>query len=354
MPPTPCVPNSTRPHAFSSGAAGVALALASSLLSVDARAEQPPASRSHQAPGGNPDLARSVAITGREAFNTGAYETALALFRRAYTLFPAPTVVLYEARTLEKMGLLLEAVEAYRRTTQMPVDAHSPTQFAEAIAVAEQEAREVQASIPSLTVDLDGTRGDAPELRVLVNDHPIDPARLGQAQKRNPGRYRVSGSLGEQTDQKEVLLKRGQHLTVVLDLPGAAFSSDLADSSLGVASAASTERGSVPIWAYAAGGVGVLGIGSGLVTGLMAGGKHAAAERGCPDSQCAPGSPGSEAADAFRTLRMVSSISYGVGVVGVAAGLVLWLNAADDEETQGLGRIEPWGNANTAGIRGTF
>src|ERR1044071_4652236 len=65
----------------------------------------------------NLDVARSVAVSGREAFNAGDYETALSMFRKAYELFPAPTVVLYEARTLEKMGLLIEAVEAFARTT---------------------------------------------------------------------------------------------------------------------------------------------------------------------------------------------------------------------------------------------
>ena len=39
-----------------------------------------------------------MAISGREAFNAGDYETALSLFRKAYELYPAPTVVLYEAR----------------------------------------------------------------------------------------------------------------------------------------------------------------------------------------------------------------------------------------------------------------
>ena len=87
----------------------------------------------------NLDVARSVAVSGREAFNAGDYETALSLFRKAYELFPAPTVVLYEARTLEKMGLLIEAVDAFGRTTRTPVPAGAPAQFAEAIAAARSE-----------------------------------------------------------------------------------------------------------------------------------------------------------------------------------------------------------------------
>src|SRR5438105_2006015 len=101
---------------------GAVCATAGWLVSARAAAADPALEQSTgENPNASLDLARSVAVTGREAFNAGDYETALALFRRAYTLYPAPTVVLYEARTLEKMGLLLEAVDAYVRTTQIAV-----------------------------------------------------------------------------------------------------------------------------------------------------------------------------------------------------------------------------------------
>jgi hypothetical protein len=58
--------------------------------------------------------------------------------------------------------------------------------------------------------------------------------------------------------------------------------------------------------------------------------------------------------DAFRTWRLVSSVSYGVGAAGIAAGVVLWLTASDDADSGQVGSIEPWGNAKAAGIRGTF
>jgi len=87
---------------------------------------------------------------------------------------------------------------------------------------------------------------------------------------------------------------------------------------------------------------------------VLANKKYDDAERECPERQCAAGSPGLDAVDAFRTWRMVSSVSYGVGAAGIAAGVVLWLTASDDDESGQVGKIEPWGTANTAGIRGTF
>lgn len=307
----------------------------------------------HQTTDSNLDLARSVAITGREAFNAGAYETALALFRRAHTLYPAPTVALYEARTLEKMGLFLEAVAVYERTIQMPVHRDAPAQFAEAITAAQAEQRELQGMIPQLTVKAEGVLGDDPGLTVAINGRPLATSQIGQPQKLNPGRYRLVGSVGGgRIDQTDVVLRKAQNATVTLRLHEVS-PEDLSPAGEDATEASSSEL-SVPLLAYAAGGVGVLGIGSGVVTGLMASGKHDEAERHCPSQQCTPGTPGLAAADAFRTLRGISTISYGVGAAGVAVGLVLWLTADDEAEGPTVGSIEPWGSTNTAGIRGTF
>lgn len=347
----------TTPHASSFGSGCFALALAGSLAAQDVGAQEQ--ARPHAGAGGvradsNLDLARSVAVTGREAFNAGDYETALALFRRAYTLYPAPTVVLYEARALDKMGLLLEAVEAYERTAHMPVDQSSPAQFAEALAAAEEEGRKLRASIPSLTIKTTGVRGDDPNLKVSVNERPLGAEKVGLPQALNPGRYRVSASVSvERADQADVVLSRGQHATVVLELPETGATSVFAASGGSAESTAPSSKPSVPLLAYAAGGLGVVGIGSGVITGLMATGKHGEAEQNCPDGACIPGTDGFAAASSFRTLRTVSTVSYGVGAAGVAVGLLLWLTA-DDSESQGMGALEPWGSPNTAGVRGRF
>ena len=348
------VTGKARPHVSSFGTGCVALALASSLAVDDVSAQEkarPTAAvvRSDN----NLDLARSVAVTGREAFNAGDYETALALFRRAYTLYPAPTVVLYEARALDKMGLLMEALEAYERTAQMPVDPGSPAQFAEALAAAQEEGRQLRASIPSLTIKTAGVRGDDPNLKVSLNERPLGVEKVGLPQKLNPGRYRVSASVGpERADRADVVLNRGQRATVVLHLPETTSSATppaLATEDV-VESAPASTAPSVPLVAYAAGGLGVLGIGSGVITGLLATGKHGEAEEKCP---CPAGSDGFAAASSFRTLRTVSTVSYGIGLAGVGVGLLLWLTA-DAEESPATGSIEPWGSPNTAGLRGRF
>lgn len=304
----------------------------------------------------NLDVARSVAVSGREAFNAGDYETALSLFRKAYELFPAPTVVLYEARTLEKMGLLIEAVDAFGRTTRTPVPAGAPAQFAEAIAAARSEGEALRARVPALVVEVRGASTHDPQLSISINGRALAAAQLAQPQSLNPGTYRVVGNVGaERTSSTDVTLLPGQTRRVVLNLtaqPADPLAAE-ATPSAPVGAEPFLRRGP-PVLAYVAGGVGVAGVGAGVIAGVLANGKYNEAERACENHRCPAGSPGLDAVDAFRTWRMVSSVSYGVGAAGIAAGVVLWLTASDDEESGQVGTIEPWGTANTAGIRGTF
>jgi hypothetical protein len=155
------------------------------------------------------------------------------------------------------------------------------------------------------------------------------------------------------TDESVVALRQGQHLTVVLQLGAASAPVAEAKDIARQGSTTLFER-PIPLLAYAAGGVGALGVGVGVITGLMANGKHSEAESECLNRQCFSGTRGPAAVDAFRTLRMVSTVSYGVGALGLGAAAVLWFTAKDGSEASTLSSIEPWGTVDTAGIRGTF
>lgn len=306
--------------------------------------------RADETSAANQDLARSVAITGREAFNAGDYETAATLFRRAYALFPAPTVVLYEARSLEKLGRWIEALEAYQRTTQMPIDAASPAQFAEAVDAARAEGQELRAHIPLLTVQVTGASVNDPNLRVEINGRAIGAAQLGHALSLNPGTYRIAGSLSaERRAEASTVLEKGTRATIVLDLaPPELQAPGPLDTP---AEAHSSSR--VPVLAYVAGGIGVAGMAGGVVSGLVSSAQHSRAEDECgSDHQCDTAS-GTDAVNAFRTWRTVSTVSYGIGVAGLAAGVLLWLTH-DGSPAPEQAALEPWVGPSTAGVRGTF
>lgn len=330
------------------------LAIACSIVSGRAHAQNPATAPSADA--SNLDLARSVAVTGREAFNSGDYETALALFRRAYALYPAPTVVLYEARTLEKMGLLIEAVDAYARTSTIVVNNSSPAQFAEAAAQAREEGDALRARIPTLVLELRGASPSDPNLTVRINGAAQDRSKLGRAQRLNPGTYRLEASVGSLRQASvDVTLVPGQSRRVELNLMDVSSAPSAAVEVAALPVGVEPERShAIPPLAYVAGGVGVVGIGAGVVTGLLANKKYDEAEQLCENHHCPEGAAGLDAVHGFRTLRMVSSVSYGIGAVGIAAGVVLWLTGVGDDEPSQTGSIEPWGTTKTAGIRGRF
>ena len=333
-----------------------ALALGLASVSVEAVGQEAmPSAPARDVSKANQDLARSVAITGREAFNAGDYETAMTLFRRAYALFPAPTVVLYEARSLEKMGRLLEAVEAYTRTTQIAVDAAAPAQFAEAIAAAREEGRDLRANIPTLTLQVEGASSHDPNLEIQINGRAIGAAQIGQALSLDPGTYRVSGSVSpERSDERQAVLAKGNSVTVVLNLAAPAPKAPAPDESDPGPDTVSTSQRTLSPLVYVAGAVGIAGIGTGVVTGLMASSKHAEAEEQCQDQCCTSGTSGPATVNEFRTLRAVSTVSYGIGAAGIVAGVVLWLTADTSPESEQASVVEPWFTQDTAGIRGTF
>jgi tetratricopeptide (TPR) repeat protein len=328
-----------------------ALALLSLTQASPARAQATPSTESTHL-----DVARSIAVSGREAFNAGDYDTALAMFRKAYELYPAPTVVLYQARTLEKMGLLIEASDTYSRTTRISVPNNAPAQFAEAIAAAREEGEALLKRIPTLTVELQGVRPDDPRMSVMLDSRPLDKAQLSHPQRLNPGTYRVVGSVGSKRQfDSQVTLVIGQNRRITINLSVAPDPHGI-ESGIAPRGTVGEDRGTahpIPVLAYVAGGVGVAGVGAGVITGLLANGKYDDAERLCQNTRCATGSPGIDAVDAFRTWRMVSSVSYGVGAAGIATGVILWLTGSNDAEGRSRS-IEPWGTAKAAGIRGTF
>jgi hypothetical protein len=67
--------------------------------------------------------------------------------------------------------------------------------------------------------------------------------------------------------------------------------------------------------------VGGVGLGTGLVTGLLALNRQAALDRTCRSDSCPPDAE-SDLSD-YRRLRTVSWIGYVAGFVGVAGGVVL-------------------------------
>lgn len=303
-------------------------------------------------PPSNIDVARSIAVSGREAFDAGDYETAVALFQRAYALFQAPTLVLYEARALKQMGKLIASEEAYQRAANLSVANDAPSQFTTAIETARVEGLALAESIPTLTIRIAGADATDTRLRITRNGNPVSPLTLGAANKLDPGDYRIEASLGNnRSDTLDEHIAIRQHKMVVLNLTApivlAPPPNPLVDTQ------PKTVTPLPLVMTYVSAGLGVAGLGTGVVAGMLAKDRYTDAQDLC-ESGCTVGSEGAEAVSKFRSMRTASTIAYGVGAAGTVGSLLFWLAFPKARPNSSTASIEPWLTTRSAGIRGHF
>jgi hypothetical protein len=281
------------------------------------------------------------------------------LFHRAYALVPAPSLSLREARALERLGKLVEAVEAYVRTVRTPLAADAPDAFRDSVRQANDELGKLRPRIPQLRIVV---KGSLPEdaVTVSMDGKVVRPALIGVEMPANPGAHElVARSHGGAGSTAKVVLRESATEVVELTLEAGAarklppqtgtvvpgLSQDLRGMQ------ESDEGSSQRTWAYVGLGIGGAGLGTGVIAGLLASNRHSSAEASCPDSKCSPGSSGAKDVDAFRSLRTVSTLSYVAGIVGVGAGVTLMLTAPKSDDRS---YVRPFVGLGKFGVQGRF
>jgi hypothetical protein len=311
--------------------------------------------------------ARDLASQGKASYARGEYEQARDLFHRAYTLVPAPTISVNEARALVKLHRLVEAAEAYMRAVRTSLDSGSPEQFRKAVRDSETELLTLRPRIPKLTIVAVGPGSGDPNLTVTFDGAPLNPAVLGVETPVDPGEHRVSAKApgGEEVDQTftldekqkkrvELVVPAGLEPLAASDAPSVAMPPPAPGPRTPAADATHTSGPPLQrVLGFVALGVGAAGLTTGIVTGLMAASKYSQAESGCPNRACVAGTEGNDALQAFRSLRTVSTVSYVVGGVGLAGGVALILTLPARSPAQS-GTVHPWVGAGSAGITGVF
>lgn len=307
---------------------------------------------------GERNAARNLAEQGRDAFDKGDFERSRDLFHRAYDLVQAPTLALYEARSLAKLGRLVEAEEAYLRAIRTPLGPSSPEAFRRAVRDAESEEQQLAPRLPRVTIVVAGPGAQRPELGVTIDRERVKSALLGVEMPVDPGNHQLEAQVpGGEVSRVQFAIAEREHKTVEIRV-----AAPVSAPSPVAAPARAPELRSPPeaprsSWhrpaAFAAGGLGLVGLGTGVVAGILAGSKHADAERQCPNRACVSGSEGEDSLSSFRSLRTVSTIGYVVGAVGVAAGVTFLLTAPSSRDAK-RSSVGVFMGANGAGLTGAF
>ena len=274
-----------------------------------------------------PQASRPTSLTladeGTELHLRGDYEAAQSKLEQAHAQLPLPTVGIWLARNLDRLGRLLDAQARYRaiaeedeRTTTSTLAAAARKGLAPPGLAEQKKAKDDAAlelgdlvdRIPTMVVVVSGDDGQA-ELR--LDD---GPAPLGEARQLDPGPYRVEGTLGDQTVVRAVVLHERDRAIV-----GVPFGPEPSSGSNGTAQA-------VVGWVLVGVG-GAAAIGGGILAGI------AAARLGdldCLDNQCQPSQR--EDMDAYNGLRLPSGFLLVGGGLLAATGVAIVLNAPSDHE----------------------
>jgi hypothetical protein len=162
--------------------------------------------------------ARDLATQGGQAFDAGHYEQASDFFLRAYELVHAPSIALMHARSLAKLGRLLEAIDVYEQTARSKLAPGAPDAYVKAVATARTEVEDVRRRVPRLKLSL--LHVDASETpEVSIDDRPSPAALLGVDRPMNPGAHRIVVSVaGQVRATRELSLEEGKSYGVELDV----------------------------------------------------------------------------------------------------------------------------------------
>jgi hypothetical protein len=300
--------------------------------------------------------ARELAREGYDALEKKDYAVAEDRFRRADALVHAPTIVVDHARALVGMGRIVEAYERYALVIREGIASNAPASWKQAVADAEREIEPLKPRMAWLTINIQGPT----EPHVTVDGREVPLASLGARRATDPGKRKVRVTAeGFVSGGRIVVLKEGeqQSITIALeraeavDLPETAAPAQDTGAAPGEASSSSSP---LPWIAF---GIGGAGLAVGGVTGVMALGVRSDLSSSCPTSTCKPKDESDEKRmqddlSQYHTLGTVSGIGFGVGLAGVATGVVLLLTAPNAEAAPTAASLTPVVGPGYLGIRG--
>jgi hypothetical protein len=277
-----------------------------------------------------PSNAEALFKQGLEAMRAEQYESACPKLRESYQADPLPGVLFTLAECEAARGRSATSIELYQKfvTSLTSLDSERRDSFEERRKLAIDKITALSALAPEITVDVAGGAPD--DLVVTRNGVLIEASAYGVGKKVDQGSYVVSAELdGKQVWERrfKVSERDRARIEVPWPLPTARAAAEepvkepvdpapASDSS-------SASKGPPRKWMYVAGGVGIAGLATGLVAGVVALGKKGTIEDNCPDRQC--NAEGREAVDAGQSAALVSSIGFAVGVAGAGATAALWL-----------------------------
>jgi hypothetical protein len=275
------------------------------------------------------DAATAEALfeAGRDALESGDYETACAKFGESQRLDPAAGTLMNLAACNEKRGRLASAWENWREAqgTLRPDD--------ERLGIVGERLAALEARLPRLVIVL--SRRAPADTVVARDESALGPAALGLPLPVDPGTHevRVTAS-GFEPRVYRVNVEEGKTLTVSVEPgpPQAVSRAPAASPRPAPRNAAAASSSSARTWAVVSAGTGAAFVVTGAVTGLLALDLKSEVEARCTKSNgkylC--DTEGVHDARRGKTYALLSSIALPTGVALAALGATLWFTAGGE------------------------
>ena len=307
--------------------------------------------------------ARTLGYEGVAAFQKGDFQTAAQKLDLAFKVVKVPTIGLWSARSLVKIGKLVDAYNRYTEVITLPVTEGKVAAQEKAQAEAATEGTKLLGRIPTVLISFRGASES--EILLTIDGKVVPQESMGKKKLLDPGLHTVIGKFRAEVATERVNLAEGDQKEVVLSFGGVgdfaaapgeaepeAPASEKPPSKPGpVAADHGDDSGSgyrTAAWvAFGAGGVGVAVMG---VAGGLALKKKSSLSDSCRGDVCDPAVQGD--VDSYNTLRAVSTAGFITGVVGLASGAALLLMAPSQESPDAS--VHAWIGVGSAGVAGRF
>ncbi|HWZ87266.1 MAG TPA: hypothetical protein VNW92_00405 [Polyangiaceae bacterium] len=308
----------------------------------------------------NTAAARTLGIQGVQLADAGKCPEAIEKLQRAESLHHAPTILDRLGECQVAVGQLVTGTENLNSVVREPLAANAPQVYRDA----QDRARKVLATatpkIAHLTISV--VPADA-NPTVTIGGKPIPSALIGAERPTDPGTLEVTATApGYRAAGQSVTLAEGGHQEITLTLekdpnavaPLPPVTTPLVPPPASAATPPEPAPKKSHTLAYVALGVGGAGLLVGTVTGVLALGKAS----DCPNKVCSSQSK----LDDAKGMATVSTVGFGIGVVGVALGTILLVTGHSEESAPAQSTahyepklsLKPWFGVNTAGLMGSF
>ncbi len=257
---------------------------------------------------------------GRDAIDRSDYATGCAKFAESLRLTQRPGPLLNLANCEEHQGRFVSALAHWTDGIALlpPSD--------ERVTAARQRVEALSRRIPRITIVLAASAPDG--ATVTLDGAAVSRAALGVPQPTDLGEHVIVAAAPGHTDARSTLiLAEGERreITVTPGMPLAAPPPTAAPPSI-VAPPPLPSSNGARTAGFVIGGVGLVGVAVGAITGGMTIGKKSTVDEECSANRCT-GQPARDAANAGKTLSTVSTVAFIAGGVGLAAGVVLVLTS---------------------------